>query len=572
MNATCQVAREQTTAPYYGQGLNRINRRRFLRRTLTGGVALSAADFLGYFLDHGFPHDARRMAMAEDAARAGDEPRFLIYWFIEGGWNGYDMFNPVVTPNHIHQRLENPSDERYRVLNFGKEAYGIYQTGNIRYGYLAEAGKSLFPDMAVLSSMHTGTFHSGQRLISHMGDPDLRPQADRQDDERSVMQAFAEVYGQPYLLPNVSWHWWLSDGELNEAQYTGRKGFYHALGPVHAHTIYGGTPGTLRKLLRRTQASADSLVNAKVRRFLDAPNSQLADDSQIAVVKSYNSAVNIYKHLAESGRRVDRSILGRLFTDTELRGDFNVQPHDELISYRSVNGQKARTKFSPNANVQAMMTYELMRAGLSCAFWIESRDIRLFDSHFSRSRLWRADGTPVGQQDQTGMMNRDLWQPLLALVAKLKNTQYNQTGKSLYDLTNIVLTSEFGRTIHGNVDEIRKAKIPDEEKKRKINGQDISQHWKVMSAAFLGGAVRGDSQFGGIGEKTLLAVPLLDDGSLDPAYDAVTGELRPGSEKNPKSFLPGHGDVFATALHLSGINPAGRGRNQRPPLRFIKRA
>ena len=33
----------------------------------------------------------------------------------------------------------------------------------------------------------------------------------------SVTQAFAEVYGQPYVLPNLAWHWWLSDGELNAA-------------------------------------------------------------------------------------------------------------------------------------------------------------------------------------------------------------------------------------------------------------------------------------------------------------------------------------------------------------------
>ena len=48
-----------------------------------------------------------------------------------------------------------------------------------------------------------------------MGDYKFRQTDERQPDERSVMQAFAEAYGQPYAAPNLSWHWWLSDGELN---------------------------------------------------------------------------------------------------------------------------------------------------------------------------------------------------------------------------------------------------------------------------------------------------------------------------------------------------------------------
>ena len=572
MTNTCDLARQLYTATGPRDGLNRINRRRFLKRGVTAAATLTAADFLGYFLDHGCPYDCRRMAMAADADARNDDPHFLIYWFVEGGWQGYSMFNPVMTPNDIHKRLDSPSDERYRVLNFSKERYGIYDEENIHYGYLASAGKSLFPDLAVVSSMHVATSHSGQRLIAHMGDPDIRPKDDREDDERSVMQAFAEVYGGRYLLPHLSWHWWLSDGELNEAQYTGRKGYYHALGPVHAHTIYAGSPGTLKKFLRQTQASVDDAVNRKIQAFLDGPNSQFTKESQLAVVKSYNSAVQIYKNLAITGYRMDRSLLGRLFTDTDLRAEFEIEPSDEQLNYRSVNGHKARTKFSPNVNVQAMMAYELMRAGLSCAFWIETRDIRMFDSHFTRGGLWNGDGSPRGQPDQTEIMSTHLWTPLITLVDKLKNTQYRDTGKSLYDLTNIVLTSEFGRSIHGNVDEILKSDLTDDEKKKKINGQDISAHWKVTSAAFLGGAVKGNSQYGKIGEKTLMAIPILPDGSLDPAYDPVSGELRPESEKSPKSFIPGHGEIYATALDLSGINPYGIGRNKRLPLSFIKNA
>ena len=135
-----------------------------------------------------------------------------------------------------------------------------------------------------------------------------------------------------------------------------------------------------------------------------------------------------------------------------------------------------------------------------------------------------------------------------------------------------MLTSEFGRTIHGNVDSIRRMKISDEDKQKQIDGQDISQHWKVTSAAFLGGTVKGDRQYGGVGDETLLAIPILPDGTLDPAYCPDTGELLEGRQKHPKSFIPNHGDVYATALMLAGIDPKGKGRNDRGPLEFIKKS
>src|SRR5262245_2696285 len=296
------------------------------------------------------------------------------------------------------------------------------------------------------------------------------------------------------------------------------------------------------------------------------------NDKYIEVVRSYESARRIYENLAEKGRTIDAPMLSQLFNDAALKERFGVTPSDELITYRSVNGNKARTKFSPNTNVQAMMTYELMRAGLSCSFFIESRDIRRFDTHLNRERLWDKDGTPKGKSEQNAMMKEHLWKPLLALVDLLKTTEYGTTGKSLYDYTTIVLTSEFGRTIRGDVDAIEKMKIPDADKKKQIDGQDISQHWRVTSAAFLGGSVQGDRQYGSIGEKTLLAIPLMPDGTLDPAYDPVTGVLKPGAAKSPKSSVPDHGDVYATALHLSGINPKGKGRNERPPLTYIRKA
>ena len=83
--------------------------------------------------------------------------------------------------------------------------------------------------------------------------------------------------------------------------------------------------------------------------------------------------------------------------------------------------------------------------------------------------------------------------------------------------------------------------------------------------------MKGDSQFGGVGEQTLMAVPIIPDGALDPNVDPVSGKLRPGKKAHPKSFIPNHGDVYATALALSGIDPKGRGRNERPPLSFVLR-
>src|SRR5262249_6588877 len=154
-------------------------------------------------------------------------------------------------------------------------------------------------------------------------------------------------------------------------------------------------------------------------------SSHLRRDADLEVLKSYDSACSVYENLAAAGRRLDRGMLSRLFTDPDLRAKFDIKPADELITYNSVNGNKARTKFAPATNVQAMMTYEMMRAGLSTCFFIETRNIREFDSHFDRKSLWEADRrTPRGQPDQTNMMNQQLWKPLNALIALLKSTPY----------------------------------------------------------------------------------------------------------------------------------------------------
>ncbi len=549
-----------------------LPRRRFLKQAGLGFGALTSADFLRYFRAHGAPRDEQADRLAADAVQANDSGRFLTYWYLEGGWCGYDMFNPVMTDNNVHRRLERISHERYRVLDWGEDDYTIRKHGNIRHGYLANGGRGLMGDMAVLSSMHTGSGHSRDRLKIHMGEYNFRQSEEREEDERSVMQAFAEVYGQAYALPSLSWHWWLSDGELNEVQYRGRRGYFHGLGPVHAHTIYAGTPAKLKRIIEQVQQGSRDEVNRAVEAFLDRSPSAFLSDVNLESVKSYHSAREIYRQLNERGNSIAPNTLKGLFQDRELREAFRVSREDELTTWRSVNGNKARSKFSPNVNVQAMMSFEMMRAGLSCGFFIESRDVRRFDSHFSRKNLWGRDGRkPVGMPDQTRMMAEDLWTPLSAYVERLKATEYRDTGESYFDRTNIVITSEFGRSIHGNVDGILKKNISEQEKTKQIGGQDISAHWKVTSCAFLGGNVNSDSQFGKIGEATLMAIPILPDGTLDPHYDPQTGKLLPEKKQHPQSFIPGHGHVYATALALSGIDPQGRGRNERPPLPFIAR-
>ena len=121
------------------------------------------------------------------------------------------------------------------------------------------------------------------------------------------MQAFAEEYGQAYALPNLSWHWWLSDGELNEVQYTGRRGYYHGLGPVHAHTIYAGTPAKLRRLLLQMEETAGDAVASKVDLFLQNAHREILKDENVHAVRSYQSARRIYLQLSAKGRRLDRS-------------------------------------------------------------------------------------------------------------------------------------------------------------------------------------------------------------------------------------------------------------------------
>jgi hypothetical protein len=550
-----------------------MKRRSFLQGAAAGG-AIGVLDWLGFFRRFGVPGTAKTLGIADAVAQTMD-PRFLVMWFQEGGWDSYSMLSPIDTPNHstltIPAGTLNPnpawSSQFYRPKNYALDAthHAPKTQGNITYGYLAADGVDLFPDMAVVSSHAGNTFHSGGRWDYHYGKYAnyAALTAQRQPNERSLMQAFAETYGANYPLANVSWHRWLSDGELEEANYPEGTGFYEKLGPAYAHTVYGRTPVEMRNRLSQLGNVTAGARTQRIRAFVDDLHQNFIADHHGESVAAFSSAVSIYKQLTSgTGLIVNPSTL---FTDMTLRSEFGVTAADEATNSTSVNGNPARSKDSPQVNVQAMMAYELMVKGLSIAFWIENRQIRGYDTHESRSSIMNNKG----QYDQLAMLKKDLWAPLKVFVNKLKNTQYGTTGKSYWDLTTIVLASEMGRTIQGDVASILASTDPDATKFEKIVEQDCCQHWKVNSVAFLGGNVQGDHQYGRVGTSSLEGIPLRADGTLDPAYNPATGVLQ--GTKDPNSFVPDAGHVYATALELAGVNPTGKGRNVKPPLSFIKK-
>jgi hypothetical protein len=522
------------------------------RRAFLGGLGaaytLSMLDWLRFFKGNGVPGTPRELGIAEAAAQVTGEPRFLIYWFIEGGWDGYSMFNPVATRNDaLGGATAPPVEQIYRPnIALVDGLYPVSTKGSIRYGHLAEGGADLFGDMAVVSSHHGGTFHSGSRLNYHLGTYNYQMSAQRKPEERSVLQAFAEAYGASYLMPHISWHSWLSDGELSPANYPEGTGYYEKLGPAYAHTTYGNTPDAMRKRIAQIAASGGKGRDAEIHKFVDNLHTNFMKDKNSEAVKAFSSAVEMHRTLVTAGANIDTT---KLFTDPTLRGEFAIGPDDELTKATSVNNNPARSKNSPSTNVQALMTYELMTKGISNAFWIESRPIRGFDSHRNRAFVLQQNG----QHDQKKEMDAQLWKPLLALVKRLKETPYKETGKSYWDFTTVVLASEMGRSLGGSDD-------------------DVSQHWDTNSVAFLGNGVKGNTQFGAVGTQSLDSIPIMPNGSIDPAFDATTGVLKSGSTKSAQSFVPGAGHVYATALELVGIpKSAQKGKNESPPLSFLKR-
>ena len=566
--------------------MTRMRRRSFVQGT-GAAATIGVLDWLGWFRSFGIPGTGKTLGMAQAVAQAAATPHFLVYWFQEGGWDSYSMFGAVNTPNHGSVTFApgtlNPtppwSQQFYRPVQYGLDGthYASKTTpvpggGSITHGFLAEDGASLFPDMAVLSSHDGSTFHSGSRLDYHYGKytKSLVPSAKRATNERSVMQAFCEAYGQSYALPHISWHRWLSDGELSEASYAPGTGYADALGPSYAHTTYGRTPADMRNRLSSLSGIAAGAKSVAIRKFVDNLHSNFVKDHQSESVKAFDSAVKIHKSLTGGTKvAVDPA---KMFTD--YRAEFGVTTADEATTSRSINGNPARSKDSPNTNVQAMMAYEMMTKGLSIGFWIENRTVRGFDTHGLRKQIlsWK------GQSNQLAMMRSDLWTPLKVFAAKLKSTQYGTSGKSYWDFTTIVLASEMGRSIQGNVADILASTDPDDVKYAAILEQDVSAHWKANSAAFLGGTVKGGTQFGRVGTSSLTGIPVdVNTGALDPSYDPVTGAKKAGAVANPAAAIPDAGHIYSTALYLSGLDPvalkaADKGQNSRPPLKFIKKS
>ena len=559
-----------------------MKRRSFLAGAAAGG-AISTLDWLGWFKSFGVPGTAKTLGIAEAVAQAAADPHFLIYWNQEGGWDSYCMFAPLQTANdaatltYTSGQL-NPtpgwSSQFYRPKLYGTDAvhFTTKMTGNIQHGHLGNDGIELMPDLAVLASHFGNTFHSGGRWDYHYGKyASYAPlSAVRGADERTVMQAFCEAYGANLPLADISWHRWLSDGELSEPSYPEGTGYYEKLGPAYAHVNYGKTPAEMRNRLSSLTGVTSGARSARIRLFVDNLHDNFIKDKNSESVKAFDSAVKIHRQLTGGTGVVVNP--ATMFTDPTLRAEFNVLPADEQTTATSVNGNPARSKDSPNTNVQALMTYEMMTKGLSCGFFIESRQIRGFDTHNSRSSILNNKG----QTDQLNMIKSNLWTPLKALVTRLKNTPYLATGKSYWDLTTIVLVSEMGRTMQGDVSSILASSDPDPTKFQNIVGQDCCQHWKVSSAAFLGGTVLGNRQWGKIGSSSLEGIPLLPNGNMDPAYDQNTGLLKSGMTKDATSAVTDAGNVYATALYLSGLDPAalkaaGKGKNSKPPLTYIKK-
>jgi hypothetical protein len=372
-------------------------------------------------------------------------------------------------------------------------------------------------------------------------------------------------------VANVSWHNWLSDGELSLTSYPEGTGYYENLGPPYAHTVYGQLPADMRQKLKSIASLTSNVRDDKIRAFIDNINQNFLKDKKSESTQAFASAIAVYKQQTSQGVAVDPSTM---FTDATLRQKFNIQAGDEQATSTAVNGSPARTKNSPNTNVQALMSYELMTKGISCACWIESRKIRGFDTHYDRASVF----ANRGQIDQMQMMRDNLWTPLNTFAQELKGTHLpDGSGRSYWDVTTIVLASEMGR-IMGQVDaeSLREDGSGATNQYTEMMKQDICQHWHISSAALLGGTVNGNTQWGRVGTSSQMSIPLMPDGSLDPNYDPQGGSLLSGRAQDPNSKVPDAGSIYATALYCSGLDPdglraQGKGRNTSPPLKYVKK-
>jgi hypothetical protein len=122
-----------------------MHRRSFLQ-AVAGTSVITTLDWLRWFRSFGVPGTAKELGIATAAAQAATEPHYLVYWFQEGGWDGYSMFNPLDTRNDatlvIPAGTLNPnpswSDQLYRPSGYGTAPNDPPKTqGNITYGFLA---------------------------------------------------------------------------------------------------------------------------------------------------------------------------------------------------------------------------------------------------------------------------------------------------------------------------------------------------------------------------------------------------------------------------------------------------
>src|SRR5207253_10405002 len=142
------------------------------------------------------------------------------------------------------------------------------------------------------------------------------------------------------------------------------------LGPVSAHTQYGKTPTDMRNRLMSLGSVSQSQRNQRIAQFTDNLQANLLAEKNGESVRAFASALTIHKALTD-GTTLNINPQA-MFTDATLRTDFAVTTADETTEASSINGNPARSKETPNTNVQALMTYELMTKGLSNGFFIEN--------------------------------------------------------------------------------------------------------------------------------------------------------------------------------------------------------
>ena len=267
-----------------------------------------------------------------------------------------------------------------------------------------------------------------------------------------------------------------------------------------------------------------------------------------------------------------------MFTDPALRSEFNIQPSDETTSAAVGQRQSRRARRRrPNTNVQAMMAYELMTKGLSIGFWIESRDMRGFDTPPRPRRV--PVQQPGARRTSCRQMRKDLW--ISAADARRRSSRPRQYG----DDRQVVLGLHHHRPRLGDGadDRRRRGSDPpvgrptDADKYSEIMDQDVCQHWQVSSVAFLGGTVQGNRQWGRVGTHDARGHPPHARRHARPGVRP--GDGRAEGRDRPRARTassPTAGHVYATALYLSGLDPdalraQGKGKNASPAMRFIKR-